>query len=114
MANWAITCLSKLMFLTICLLLFEAMDYMRKYDSDDSFDNVAIDGNLRDFWEKERKTPLTPLRNWELRDRYYMAASATLSKQDLWYSFLNSVPTSLAILAVFMICVVGKWFKEVM
>ena len=48
--------MSKILYLTMLLLIFDAMNYMRKYYSDDSFDNNAIDGNLKSFWEKEKKS----------------------------------------------------------
>ena len=63
--------ISKILYLTMLLLIFDAMNYMRKYYSDDSFDNNAIDGNLKSFWEKEKKSCLTPLRNWELTSNTY-------------------------------------------
>ena len=79
------------------LLIFDAMNYMRKYYSDDSFDNNAIDGNLKSFWEKEKKSSLTPLRNWELTSntyggKYHIAKSLMITYDETIGIILAFIP----------------------
>ena len=73
---------AKILYLSIFLVIVDAMSYMRKYYSDDSFDNKFIDGNLREFWKEENRPCLTPLRYWELKGKYQIARSAKLSKSE--------------------------------
>ena len=82
---------------TMLLLIFDAMNYMRKYYSDDSFDNNAIDGNLKSFWEKEKKSSLTPLRNWELTSntyggKYHIAKSLMITYDETIGIILAFIP----------------------
>ena len=89
--------MSKILYLTMLLLIFDAMNYMRKYYSDDSFDNNAIDGNLKSFWEKEKKSSLTPLRNWELTSntyggKYHMAKSLMITYDETIGIILAFIP----------------------
>ena len=89
--------MSKILYLTMLLLIFDAMNYMRKYYSDDSFDNNAIDGNLKSFWEKEKKSSLTPLRNWELTSntyggKYHIAKSLMITYDETIGIILAFIP----------------------
>ena len=89
--------MSKILYLMMLLLIFDAMNYMRKYYSDDSFDNNAIDGNLKSFWEKEKKSSLTPLRNWELTSytyggKYHMAKSLMITYDETIGIILAFIP----------------------
>ena len=89
--------ISKILYLTMLLLIFDAMNYMRKYYSDDSFDNNAIDGNLKSFWEKEKKSALTPLRNWELTSntyggKYHIAKSLLITYDETIGIILAFIP----------------------
>ncbi len=69
--------------------------YLRKYTSDGQFDNMFVDGNLRRLWSGEedsdeeegekgarggsaasggrQREKLTPLRRWELNEKYQVA-----------------------------------------
>ena len=66
---------------------------MRRYYSDDSFDNSSIDGSLTQFWEKNEKVPLTPLRYWELKEKYHYVITAKLSLHEIKDMALHSIPT---------------------
>ena len=66
---------------------------MRRYYSDDSFDNSSIDGNLTQFWEKNEKIPLTPFRCWELKEKYHHVITAKLSLHEIKDMALHSIPT---------------------
>ena len=77
------------------------MNYMRMYYSDDSFDNDHIDGNIKTFWDDEKKSRLTPLRKWELKGSYSLAKSAKLSKTELNKIIMSSIPT-IIMFTVFM------------
>ena len=85
--------LSKLLHLTMLLVIYDAMNYMRLYYSDDSFDNFYIDRTLRRFWEREEKPHLTPLRRWENREKYHHAKSAKLRGSEKISLVRSAIPT---------------------
>ena len=66
---------------------------MRRYYSDDSFDNSSIDGSLTQFWEKNEKVPLAPFRYWELKEKYHHVITAKLSLREIKDMALHSIPT---------------------
>ena len=88
-----LTSFSKLLYLTLFWLVFDALNYMRRYYSDDSFDNACIDESLGQFWENNEKVPLTPLRYWELNEKYHYVTSAKLSLHEIKEMALHSIPT---------------------
>ena len=88
-----LTSLSKLLYLTIFLLVFDALNYMRRYYSNDAFDNASIDGNIIRIWQKNGKVPLTAFRYWELKEKYQYATSAKLSGREIKRIVLSSIPT---------------------
>ena len=65
---------------------------MIKYRSDDSSDNIFIDGNLRKLWKKDEKEKLTPLRKWEEEDRYQVTTSYKLSDSEKKRIFILLLP----------------------
>ena len=85
--------LSKLLHLTMLLVIYDAMNYMRLYYSDDSFDNFYVDRALKRFWEKEEKPHLTPLRRWENREKYHHAKSAKLRRNEKISLVRSAIPT---------------------
>ena len=91
-----LTSLSKLLYLTIFLLVFDALNYMRLYYSNDAFDNASIDGNITRIWQKNGKVSLAPFRHWELKEKYQYATSAKLSGQEIKSIISNSIPTVIA------------------
>ena len=88
-----LTSLSKLLYLTIFLLVFDALNYMRLYYSNDAFDNASIDGNITRIWQKNGKVPLAPFRYWELKEKYQYATTARLSVREIKSIVLSSIPT---------------------
>ena len=88
-----LTSLSKLLYLTIFLLVFDALNYMRLYYSNDAFDNASIDGNITRIWQKNGKVPLTPFRYWELKEKYQYATTTKLSGREIKSIVLKSIPT---------------------
>ena len=109
-----VSSLSKVLYLSVLMIVFDAMNYMRKYYSDDSFDNVAVDGNLRSFWKTEGKPHLTPLRTWELKDKYQIAKSVKISKEEATNILLASIPTFIVIMFVLGIRFADITFATVM
>ena len=105
--------LSKLLYLAVLLVVMDAMTYMRKYYSDDSFDNMFIDRNLKKFWETENRTILTPLRNWELKAGYQISKSVKLSKAEAKQMVIASIPTMFATMLVALICFADVSFTTV-
>ena len=98
-----LTSLSKLLYLTIFLLVFDALNYLRLYYSNDAFDNASIDGNIIRIWQKNGKVPLTPFRYWELKEKYQYATSAKLSGREIKRIVLSSIPTIIATTAIMAI-----------
>ena len=52
------------------------------YSSDDSFDNKYVDDNLGRIWQVNGKEKLTPIRHWELNERYQISSSLKISKAE--------------------------------
>ena len=105
---------SKLLYLTLFLLIVDAMNYMRKYYSDDSFDNDAVDGNLKAFWDKEKKEHLTPLRNWELNKKYHVARSLKISQDEAINIIWAFIPVLISITIIMSIRFADMTFASVM
>ena len=104
---------AKLMYLSIFLVLMDAISYMRKYYSDDSFDNALIDHNLHDFWETEGRDKLTPMRKWELKERFQIKTSMKISKDEAVAMLWAAIPTLFAIIVVAAICISDYTLSEV-
>ena len=105
--------LSKLLHLTMLLVIFDAMNYMRLYYSDDSFDNVYVDRALKRFWEKEEKPHLTPLRHWENREKYHHAKSAKLRKNEKISLVRLSIPLLILTTVVLVVRLTDIAFHKV-
>ena len=83
-------------FFLLCSLIFltlSSVHYLLNYYSDDSFDNRFIDDNVRKLWKQENYEKLTPLRKWELIDKYQVSASVKLSKKELKNILVKAFPT---------------------
>ena len=105
--------LSKLLHLTMLLVIFDAMNYMRLYYSDDSFDNFYVDRALKRFWEKEEKPHLTPLRRWENREKYHYANSAKLRKNEKIALVRSAIPTLILITVMIVVRLTDTAFYKV-
>ena len=87
---------------------------MIKYRSDDSADNIFIDGNLKKLWKKDEKEKLTPLRKWEEEDRYQVTTSYTLSNSEKKKIFVLLIPCLLfSIIAVAIMVVDGALYHYI-
>ena len=89
------------------------MAYLRKYYSDDSFDNKFVDDNLKRFWDEEEKPHLTPLRKWELNQNYQYPISVKLSKHEIYIIAYYALPTLLAFTFAYAVIFVDAKFAEV-
>ena len=84
--------ISRMLYLTIILTIWDATKYMRNYYVDDSFDNKFVNDNLRALWRRAGMEKLTPLRRWELRDKYQYTAAFKLSQTEIKDMLLQSIP----------------------
>ena len=104
---------AKILYLSILFVITDAMAYLRKYYSDDSFDNKFVDDNLKRFWDEEEKPHLTPLRKWELNQNYQYPISVKLSKHEIYIIAYYALPTLLAFTFAYAVIFVDAKFAEV-
>ena len=88
-AKW----ISKIFYVSILLIILDAIKFMKSYYSDDAFDNMFIDNNIQKLWKEENLEQLTPMRNWELNERYQISTSCKLAKEEVKTIFLETIPT---------------------
>ena len=89
------------------------MAYLRKYYSDDSFDNKFVDNNLKRFWDEEEKPHLTPLRKWEMNQKYQYPISLKLSRHEIYIIAYYALPTLIAFTFAYAVIFVDAKFAEV-
>ena len=106
---------SKILYLTILLLIYDAHSYLAQHYSDDTFDNMMVDDNLKRLQRKK----LTPLRQWEVREQYYHATDVSLTTDELiniviisLSSVLSTVFITLVVIADFLLASALTAFKE--
>ena len=104
---------AKILYLSILFVITDAMSYLRKYYSDDSFDNKFVDNNLKRFWDEEEKPHLTPLRKWELNQQYQYPINVKLSRHEIYIIAYYALPTLIALTFVFAVIFVDAKFAEV-
>ena len=92
---------SKVLYLTILLLIYDAHDYLSQHYSDDTFDNMMVDDNLKRLKRKK----LTPLRQWEIQEQYYHATDVTLTSQELINVLILSLSSVFSTLFVTLVVV---------
>ena len=68
---------------SLALLIADAVGYLRAYYSDGSYDNMYVDDNLRRVWRDGQDEKLTPLRNWELNEKYQVSVDLKLTKREV-------------------------------
>ena len=84
--------ISKFCYLSVLFMLWDAVHYMYKYYTDDSFDNLFVDHNLRYYAKNIQKDEsLLPMRNWELNEKYQVQTAARLSKKEYKRIFMQSL-----------------------
>lgn len=74
---------------------------MIKYHSDDAFDNMYIDNNLKRLWKEEEFDKLTPMRNWERKEKYQLTTSSKclkLSKKEIQNVIMKLFPTMMFVI----------------
>ena len=82
---------------------------MIEYHSDDSFDNMYIDGNLRSLWKNDTsKEKLTPLRNWEKAEKYQVTSSVRLNKKEIQRISVLLIP-SLLFVTLSISLIIADW-----
>ncbi|XP_063727930.1 uncharacterized protein LOC134855357 isoform X3 [Symsagittifera roscoffensis] len=87
--------ISKICYLSVFFMVADAFHYMYKYYTDDSFDNMFVDQNLKNYagLQGEAGKTLLPLRNWELLERYQVQTAVKLSKKEYKRIFMQSATT---------------------
>ena len=85
----------KIFYLSIILIIWDAVVYMRGYYSDLSYDNMFVDDNLRELWRSGHKEKITPLRKWELNMKFQYSAALKLSKAEVKRILIKAIPTLL-------------------
>ena len=105
-------CWAKFMYLSIFFVITDAMRFMRKYYSDDEFNNTLVDKNLKKLWKFEGSEKLTPLRKWE-RKIFQIAKSTKLTRKEVKKIFMKAIPTLAVILFASTTCLVDYGFYAV-
>ena len=80
---------------SILLVIIDSMTYLRSYYSDNTFDNMYINKQVRKVWKQKGFEMLIPLRNWEVNEGYKVFTSSKFTKRELNVSFHNILPTIL-------------------
>eukprot|EP00092_Neocalanus_flemingeri_P009637 GFUD01010375.1.p1 GENE.GFUD01010375.1~~GFUD01010375.1.p1 ORF type:complete len:1089 (-),score=247.71 GFUD01010375.1:82-3348(-) len=105
---------SKIFYLTLFFLVLDAFKYLKKYYSDDAFDNMFVDDNLRKKWNEEGREKLTPIRRWELNENYKAFTSIRLSKEEIKRITIQSIPSLIILFIIFGIVVVDLSFSKIL
>eukprot|EP00092_Neocalanus_flemingeri_P006815 GFUD01007359.1.p1 GENE.GFUD01007359.1~~GFUD01007359.1.p1 ORF type:complete len:588 (+),score=120.96 GFUD01007359.1:118-1881(+) len=109
-ANWW----SKIFYLTIIFVALDAVKYQRQHFADDDFDNMLIDDNLKKAWRRDGKRKLTPLRKWEVKERYQIATSIRLSKKEAKKIVIESISTIMMTIIILGIVMADWVFTKVL
>ena len=105
---------SKILYLSVIFVIIDALKYQRRYFIDDDFDNMMVDDNLRRKWRVEGEARLTPLRNWELTERYQIATSFKISEKERNRMIKRSFPTIIVLIIVLGIVVGDGIFTTIL
>ena len=84
---------------------------MIKYHSDDAFDNMYIDSNLKRLWKEEGYEKLTPIRNWERKEKYQMTSTfkcLKLSRKEIQLVIRKLFPSIMFV--IFGSCIITADF----
>ena len=106
---------SKILYLTILLLAYDAHQYLTHHYCDDSFDNMMVDDNLKYL----RRKKVTPLRQWEIKEQYFHATDVTLTTDELinmviisLSSIFSTLFITLVVVADYLLSTALRAFKE--
>ena len=92
------------MLISLICLTISAVRYLLNYYSDDAYDNRFVDNTLRNLWRHESYEKLTPIRRWELNEKFQVTASIKLSKKELKRMVTRAFPTMIMIvLTLFLV-----------
>ena len=81
---------------SLVMVIVDAFQYLRKYTSDGQFDNKYVDDNLRKLWRDDpSREKLTPIRHWEVEEKYQVSKSIGLTKKESKRILIKSIPTLL-------------------
>ena len=114
-ARWA----SKIFYISIILIIYDTYAYVCSFYKDDAFDNMTINHSFKEICEKEKKPKVTPMRCWELKEKYHLAVSMILSKKEAISLVKESVPSLCAAIVIsgilltdYLFAVTLEAFKE--
>ncbi|XP_063685518.1 E3 ubiquitin-protein ligase DCST1-like [Bolinopsis microptera] len=114
-ARWA----SKIFYISIILIIYDAYVYVGSFYKDDAFDNMTINHSFKEICEKEKKPKVTPMRCWELKEKYHLAVSMILSKKETISLVTESIPSLCAAIVIsgillmdYLFAVTLEAFKE--
>ena len=102
---------SKIFYLTIILVVVNAVRYQNQYYIDNDFDNKMVDENLTKMWMRNGLRKLTPLRKWEVKKQEaQMATSIKMTRSEIQQMVTQSFPTILAMVVIVGIILVDFAF----
>eukprot|EP00111_Clytia_hemisphaerica_P016968 TCONS_00050321-protein len=102
--------------ISLLLLTIDSVRYLKQYFTDNAFDNMFADDNLRRLWWENGNVfeKLTPLRRWEIEMKYQVTASVRLSKSEIQTMILKSL-TAVIVIAISVFVILGDFaFKELL
>ena len=105
-AQWA----SKIFYIFIILIIYDTYAYVNSFYRDDAFDNMTINHSFKKICKKEKKPKVTPMRRWELKEKYNLAVSMILSKEETLSLFKESLPSICAAIVISAILVTDYLF----
>lgn len=102
---------SKIFYLTIILVVVNAVRYQNQYYIDNDFDKKMVDENLTKMWMRNGLRQLTPLRKWEVKKQEaQMATSVKMTRSEIQQMVTQSFPTILAMVVIVGIVLVDFAF----
>ena len=102
--------------ISLLLLTIDSVRYLKQYFTDNAFDNMFADDNLRGLWWEDGNVfeKLTPLRRWELEMKYQVTASVKMSKSEIQTMILKSLAV-IIVIAISVFIILGDYaLKELL
>ena len=88
---------SKIFYLTIILVVVNAVRYQNQYYIDNDFVNKMVGENLTKMWMRNGLRQLTPWRKWEVKkEEAQMATAINMTRDEIQQMMTQSFPTILA------------------
>ena len=79
--------------ISLVLMFYDAVSYLRCYYSDNTFDNKYINRNVRRVWKSKNHPDILPLRNWEKNEGYKSSSEFLVKKRELKALLRRVCPT---------------------